>query len=162
MRRLGHETKFKTRNTKTKSRQLSKFNVRYLCICKKDTYFLLMKILTRETEGYLCGLVTIWRRKSSHLSCWCGRQNQTRQTRSFPLFRKHSQGIKQRNDAVNYYISRNSTELRDYHLIVGVVTCVAELVNNHFYRRIFCASYVSAEITFLSGIDLKEGSKFQF
>ena len=80
----------------------------------------------------------------------------------FPLFRKHSQAIKQRNDAVNYYISRNSTELRDYHLTVGVVTCVAELVNNLFYRRIFCASYVSAEITFLSGIDLKEGSQFQF
>ena len=74
----------------------------------------------------------------------------------------HKQLIKQRNDAVNYYISRNSTELRDYHLTVGVVTCVAELVNNHFYRRIFCASYVSAEITFLSGIDLKEGSEFQF
>ena len=134
--RLGHETaKLKTQNTKTKSRQLSKFNMWYLFIYKKNTYFLLMKILTRETEGYLGGLVTIWRRKSSHLSCWCGRQNQTRQTRSFPLFRKHSQGIKQRNDAVNYYISRNSTELRDYHLTAGVVSCVAELVNNQFLSK---------------------------
>ena len=92
----------------------------------------------KAISGYTSLYYLLWScnqlEKSSYLSSWCGRQNQTRQTTSCPLFWKHLPPIKQRNDAVSKLrFPVNSSVLRNDHLsLVSMIVRIAPVVSKFF------------------------------